>query len=82
VNASAGVKPRYRRFAGTECKGERRRRLEGAVELAGPSRELTASSPAGATLRFLLGRTRFSHGRRRDELRAVAHPHAGELTWL
>ena len=44
--------------------------------------EMTALAPASSTLRFLLGRTRFTNGRRRDELLALAHPHGADLTWL
>jgi len=44
--------------------------------------EMAVAAPAGARLRFRLGRTHFSRGRRRDELLAVAHPHGSELAWL
>jgi hypothetical protein len=43
---------------------------------------MTAAAPRGDDLRFLLGRTHFSDGRRRDALLAVAHPHGAEMTWL
>ena len=44
--------------------------------------EITALAPASGDPRFLLGRTRFTNGRRRDELLALAHPHGAELSWL
>jgi hypothetical protein len=43
--------------------------------------EIAALAPRPAAFRFLLGRTRFANGRRRDELLALAHPHGAELTW-
>jgi hypothetical protein len=43
--------------------------------------EIAAQAPPSSELRFLLGRTTFSHGRRRDELLGLAHPHGAELTW-
>jgi hypothetical protein len=43
---------------------------------------MTALAPSLTELRFLLGRTRFANGQRRDELLALAHPHGAELTWL
>ena len=51
-------------------------------EAAGVIPELTALAPSSPELRFLLGRTRFTSGSRRDELLAIAHPHGAELTWL
>ncbi|MBM3217285.1 MAG: DUF2332 domain-containing protein [Candidatus Rokubacteria bacterium] len=51
-------------------------------EAPGVVPELTAPALPSDELRFLLGRTRFTSGRRRDELLAVAHPHGTELTWL
>jgi hypothetical protein len=44
--------------------------------------EITALAPASGEHRFLLGRTRLSGGRRRDELVGLAHPHGAELRWL
>lgn len=44
--------------------------------------EVTALTPPPGDHRFLLGRTRFTNGRRHDELLALAHPHGAELTWL
>ena len=43
--------------------------------------EVTALAPPCRELRFLLGRTCFTNGRRHDELLADAHPHGAELTW-
>ena len=48
----------------------------------GVIREVTALAPSLSELRFLLGRTRFTNGRRQDELLALAHPHGADLTWL
>jgi Uncharacterized protein conserved in bacteria (DUF2332) len=44
--------------------------------------ELTCLAPSASESRFLLGRTRFTNGRRSDELLALAHPHGAELVWL
>ena len=43
--------------------------------------EISALAPPSPELRFLLGRTRFTDGRRHDELLALAHPHGAELAW-
>ena len=43
--------------------------------------EVSALAPPVGELRFLLGRTQFTDGRRRDELLALAHPHGAELMW-
>jgi hypothetical protein len=43
--------------------------------------EVTALAPSPSTVQFLLGRTRFTNGRRRNELLALAHPHGAELAW-
>ena len=51
-------------------------------EAPGVVREITALAPSRSDLRFLLGRTRFTNGRRHDELLALAHPHGAELAWL
>jgi hypothetical protein len=51
-------------------------------EGAGVIGEVAALAPATSDLRFLLTRTRFTNGHRRDELLACSHPHGGELTWL
>jgi hypothetical protein len=44
--------------------------------------EMSVATHTGNELRFRLGRTHFSKGRRQDELLAVAHPHGSELAWL
>jgi hypothetical protein len=44
--------------------------------------EMTALAPPGNERQFLLGRTRFANGHRRDQLLALAHPHGADLTWL
>jgi hypothetical protein len=51
-------------------------------EAPGLVRDLPASVPVGTGYRFLLARTQWSGGRRRDELLGLAHPHGRELTWL
>jgi hypothetical protein len=51
-------------------------------EAAGVIPEMDALTPPLGEHRFLLGRTRFTDGRRHDELLALAHPHGAELTWL
>ena len=51
-------------------------------EAPGVLPEMTALSPPGNERQFLLGRTRFTNGQRRDELLALAHPHGADLTWL
>jgi hypothetical protein len=51
-------------------------------EAPGVIRQMGAMAPPLSDLRFLLGRTRFTNGRRHDELLALAHPHGAELTWL
>jgi hypothetical protein len=50
-------------------------------EAAGVVPELTAPGPSGS-LRFVVGRTQFTNGRRRSEVVALAHPHGAELVWL
>jgi hypothetical protein len=71
-------------FADVLAKTSRRRDVLWLVnEAAGVVPELTALAPSPPTsLRFLLGRTRFTNGQRRDELLALAHPHGAELAWL
>jgi hypothetical protein len=44
--------------------------------------ELTIPTRREDGLRFLLGRTRFSKGRRQDQPLALTHPHGAELQWL
>jgi len=51
-------------------------------EAPGVLPEMTTLAPPMNELRFLLGRTRFTNGQRRDELLALAHPHGADLTWL
>jgi hypothetical protein len=50
-------------------------------EAPGVIPEITALAPPLREHCFLLGRTRFSNGRRQDECLALAHPHGAELTW-
>jgi len=51
-------------------------------EAPGVVPELTATAPPQSDLRYLLGRTTFTGGRRRDELLALAHPHGADVQWL
>ena len=51
-------------------------------EAPGVIPEITALTSSGDPLHFLLGRTRFSGGRRTDELLAIAHAHGATLEWL
>ena len=51
-------------------------------EARGVIPEVAALAPEPSALRFLLGRTWFTRGRRRHELLGLAHPHGAELTWL
>jgi hypothetical protein len=44
--------------------------------------ELAALAPPLSKPCFLLGRTHFTSGRRRDTLLGVSHPHGAELVWL
>jgi hypothetical protein len=44
--------------------------------------EVAALAPPQNELRYLLARTRFTQGQRRDELLAHAHPHGTDCTWL
>jgi hypothetical protein len=53
-----------------------------ANEASGVVPEMTALAPSPGSLRFLLGRTRFTDGQRRVDLLALAHPHGAELAWL
>ena len=43
---------------------------------------VVAGAPSTTELRFLLGRTRFTNGQRRDEILAHSHPHGADVTWL
>ncbi len=49
-------------------------------EAPGVVREFAA--PASDVLRFLVARTRFTNGRRHDEVLAIAHPHGAHMSWL
>lgn len=74
---------RRQAFAEVLAKASKRRDIVWlSNEASGIVREVTALAPGLGELRFLLGRTRFTGGRRRDELLALAHPHGAELTWL
>lgn len=70
-------------FANVLAETSKRR---GVVWISNEAPGVVREAPAGASrpngLRFLLSRTHFTSGRRRDELLAYAHPHGAELTWL
>jgi hypothetical protein len=73
---------RRQAFTGVLADVSRRRDIIWlANEAAGVVAELAAPKPSGS-LRFLVGRTHFTHGQRRSELLALAHPHGAELVWL
>lgn len=78
------VSPERRQaFAGALADTSKRRDIVWlSNEPPGVIPELAALAPTQNNLRFLLGRTQFTNGRRRDELLALAHPHGAELTWL
>jgi len=51
-------------------------------EAVGIVHGLTVAEPAPRALRFVLARTHFAQGRRRDEILALSHPHGGDVQWL
>ena len=51
-------------------------------EPSGVVSEVAALAPPQGELRYLLSRTLFTNGQRRDELLALAHPHGADVTWL
>lgn len=77
------VSPDRRQAFGEILAAASKRRDIWCLSNEGPGvvREMAALAPPPSDPRFLLGRTRFSNGRRHDELLALAHPHGAELTW-
>ncbi len=74
---------RRRAFADVLAAASKRRDIVWlSNEAVGIVHDLTASGPAPRVLRFLLSRTHFTQGRRRDEILAQSHPHGGEVQWL
>ena len=74
---------RRQAFADTLAIASKRRDIVWlSNEAPGVIREVAASAPSLSEFRFLLGRTQFTNGHRRDLLLALAHPHGAELTWL
>ena len=74
---------RRQAFADTLAEASKRRPIVWlSNEAPGVVRDMPASAPALSGQRFLLGRTRFTGGRRQDETLAVAHPHGAEIAWL
>lgn len=51
-------------------------------EAPGVVSRLGPTSPPGAELRYVVGRTTFGRGAPVDEVLGVAHPHGRELSWL
>jgi hypothetical protein len=73
---------RRQAFAGVLAEASKRRPIVWVSnEAYGIVREITALAPQQREHQFLLGRTRFTDGRRRDELLALAHPHGAALSW-
>jgi hypothetical protein len=78
---------RRRAFAELLAEASKRRDIVWlSNEAPGIVHEMTVAERPGrrenGALRFLVGRTRFTNGRRADEVLAVAHPHGADLTWL
>jgi hypothetical protein len=78
------VKPERRQaFAGVLAEASRKRDIVWlSNEPPGVVPEVSALAPPQNELRYLLSRTRFRNGQRRDELLALAHVHGADLTWL
>jgi hypothetical protein len=78
------VKPdRRQAFAGVLAEASRKRDIVWlSNEPPGVVPEVSALAPPQNELRYLLSRTRFRNGQRRDELLALAHVHGADLTWL
>lgn len=78
------VSPDRRRVFGETLAAASKRRDIWCLsnEAPGVIRQMAALAPPLSGLRFLLGRTHFTNGRRHDELLALAHPHGADLTWL
>lgn len=77
------IQPERRQAFGEVLRAASKRREVVWISNEGPGLVpgIPAPTPARPE-RFLLGRTTFKKGRRRDELLALAHPHGGEATWL
>ena len=78
------VKPdRRQAFAGILADASRKRDIVWlSNEPPGVIPDVAALAPPQSELRYLLARTRFTNGQRRDELLAHAHVHGADLTWL
>lgn len=73
---------RRQAFAGRLAEASRQRDVVWlSNEAHGVVPALATTAPPPTELRFALGRTRFTSGRRRDELLAHAHPHGATLAW-
>jgi len=74
---------RRQAFAGVLADASKERNIVWlSNEAPGVIREVAALVPPQSELRYLLTRTLFTNGQRRDELLALAHPHGADLTWL
>lgn len=78
------VRPdRRQAFAGVLADASKQRDIVWlSNEPPGVIREVAALAPPQSELRYLLARTLFTNGQRRDALLALAHPHGADLTWL
>ena len=74
---------RRQAFAGVLADASRKRDIVWlSNEPPGVVPEVAALAPPQSELRYLLSRTRFTNGQRRDQLLAHAHVHGADLTWL
>ena len=78
------VKPERRQaFAGILADASRKRDIVWlSNEPPGVAPGVTAQAPPQTELRYLLARTLFTNGQRRDEILAHAHVHGADVTWL
>ena len=78
------VKPdRRQAFAAVLAGASRKRNIVWlSNEPPGVVPEVAALAPAQGGLRYLLARTQFTNGQRRDELLAHAHVHGADVAWL
>ena len=78
------VKPdRRQAFAGVLADASKKRDIVWlSNEPPGVVPEVAALAPPQSELRYLLARTLFTNGMRRDELLAHAHAHGADLAWL
>ena len=70
---------RRQTFAALLAAASQRREI---IWLSNEAPGVVAGAASMTELRFLLGRTRFTNGQRRDELLAHSPPHGADVTWL